>query len=263
MPQNIPVLVLMGHNELLERVERDELKASAKFVALVFVLLVLPNEELAVLFGLNPQHVWLVVVFIAGLSFLGYLLSNVVDPSTAIAITGALGGCVSPGMTITSLTEQSRRYSEFSLVYPFAAAIAVTMLFPRNFVVVGIVSPSLARSVVVPYVVMAGVSGTVTGLLWVRTRAREPTARELDTPFRVRSAFAFGGVIGAILLVINIFEFSIPSAATRIGLVLLPIAQMSVYVSITWSAGERKMATVLAVILLGSASAGIILVFLT
>lgn len=253
----------MKRDELVERVDRDEVMASLRFGTLVLVLLLLPSKNLDVLFGVNPQRVWLVVVFIAGLSFFGYLLSKVVDPRTAIGLSGALGGCVSPGMTITSLTEQSRRYSEFSLVYAFAAAIAVTMLFPRNFVVIGLVSPSLARLVVIPYVVMAGVSVTVTALLWVRTRPREPTARELDTPFRVRSAFAFGGVVGAILLVINIFEFSIPSAATRIGLVLLPIAQMSVYVSITWSAGERKMATVLAVILLGSASVGIPLVFLT
>lgn len=253
----------MKYNKLLKRVKCDELSATLKFSALVFVLLLLPNEELDVLFGLNPQNIWFVVVFIAGLSFLGHLLSNIVDPTTAIMITGALGGCVSPGLAITSLTEQSKRYSEFSAAYAAAAAIAVTMLFPRNFVVFGIISPLLARSVLIPYVVMASVGIAVTGLLWMRTRTREPPARELDTPFRIRSALVIGGIIGAILLVVNTFELSIPSAATRVGLVLIPIVQLIVYVSVTWSAGERKMAKVLTVILLGSASAGIILIFLT
>lgn len=117
----------MERNELFEHVQRDELGALLEFVVLVFVLLLLPNEEFDVLFGLNPQRVWLVVVFIAGLSFFGYLLSKVVDPATAIGVTGVLGGCVSPGLTITSLTEQARRYPEFSLVYVFAAASAVTI----------------------------------------------------------------------------------------------------------------------------------------
>jgi uncharacterized membrane protein (DUF4010 family) len=253
----------MGHNGLFEHVQRDELRASLEFLALVFVLLLLPNAELDVLFGLNPQRVWLVVVFIAGLNFFGYLLSKVVDPATAIGVTGVVGGCVSPGLTIISLTEQARRYPEFSLVYALAAASAVTMLFPRNPIVVGIVSPSLALSVVIPFVAMASVGVTVTGLLWIRIQTRELPASELDTPFRLRSAFAFGVIVTVIMVVINTFELSIPSDVTRIGIVLITVAEMSVYVGITWSAGERKMAKVLAVILLGSASVGITLVFLT
>lgn len=78
----------MERNGLFEHVQRDELGALLEFVVLVFVLLLLPNEEFDVLFGLNPQRVWLVVVFIAGLSFFGYLLSKVVDPATAIGVTG-------------------------------------------------------------------------------------------------------------------------------------------------------------------------------
>lgn len=251
----------MKNRKLLDQVKRDELRAALKFVALVFVLLLLPSEELDVLFGLNPQRIWFVVVFIAGLSFLGHLLSNIVAPTTAIMITGGLGGCVSPGLAITSLTEQSRRYSDFSTAYAVAAAIAVTMLFPRNFVVIGFISPSLARSIVTPYVVMAGVSVGVTGLLWVRTRPHKSSARRLETPFQMRSAFAIAGVVAASILVINTFEVSIPSVASRIGLVLIPIAQIAIYVSITWSAGEQYMATVLAVILFESTSIGIIFIF--
>lgn len=251
----------MKNRKLLDRVERDELRAALKFAALVFVLLLLPNEELDVLFGLNPQHIWFVVVFIAGLSFLGHLLSNIVAPTTAIMITGGLGGCVSPGLAITSLTEQSRRYSDFSKAYAIAAAIAVTMLFPRNLVVIGFVSPSLARSIVIPYVVMAGVSVAVTGLLWVRTRPHKSSAQRLETPFQMQPAFAIAGIVAISILIINTFEISIPSVVSRIGLVLIPIAQIAVYVSITWSTGERYMATVLAVILFGSASIGTILIF--
>ncbi|WP_265111234.1 DUF4010 domain-containing protein [Halosolutus halophilus] len=249
-------------NELAERIDRDDLDAAITFLALIVVLLVLPNENLDALFGVNPQRVWSVVVFVAGLSFFGYLLSRVVDPTTAIGVTAAVGGCVSPGLTITSLTEQVRRYPAFSRIYAFAAAIAVTMLFPRNLLVVGIVSPSLARSVALPFVAMAGVGGAVTGLLWIRIERHERPAGELETPFRLRSAFAIGAVVAGIVLVIETVQPSIPSDVTRLGLVLLTIAEQVVYVGVTRAAGARTIALAIGAILLGSASLGIALVLL-
>lgn len=159
-----------GRDEVCTRVDRDEVMATLQFVALVLVFFLLPNEELDVLFGLNPQRVWLVVVFIAGLSFFGYLLAKAVDPRTAIEVMGVVGGCMSPGLTIMSFVEQTKRYAEFDHTYAFAAAIAVTMLFPRNFIVFGIISPSLTRSLLLPFVAMTGVSVTVTGLQGSRLR---------------------------------------------------------------------------------------------
>lgn len=253
----------MGRSWLLGRVDREIGRASLKFLALAAVLLMLPGEELDVLFGLNPRRVWLVVVFIAGLSFLGYLLSKVLDPATAIGVTGVLGGSVSPGLTITSLTEQVRRYPEFGPVYAVAGALAATMLFARNLIVVVIVSPSLARSLMVPFAGMAGVSIMVTALLWVRTREYKPPTPELDTPFRIRSALAFGAIVAVVLLGIEAFELSLPTEATRIGIVLATVVQLTVYTGVTFTAGVAEMARVIAVILGGSAGVGVILVLLT
>jgi uncharacterized membrane protein (DUF4010 family) len=187
----------------------------------------------------------------------------VIDPTAAIGVTGALGGCVSPGLTVTSLVEQARRYPAYARVYAFAAAIAVTMPFPRNFVVVGIVKPSLALSLWLPFAAMACVSVTVTGLLWVRIRSRDPPATELHTPFRIRPAFVFVVVIGAITIVTNKFGLSIPSNAGRIGIVLITVGELIAYVGVTWTAGARKMAEIIAVILVSSASVGLPLVLLT
>jgi uncharacterized membrane protein (DUF4010 family) len=253
----------MNRSGLLERVSRDEVMASLRFAALIFVLFLLPDEELDVLFGLNPQRIWLVVVFVAGLSFFGYLLAKIVDPRTAIGVMGMLGGCVSPGLTIISFMEQTKRYAEFVSVYAFAAAIAVTMLFPRNFIVIGIVSPSLALSLLIPFAAMAGVSVTVAGLGWSHIRMRNPPISEMDTPFQIRPALATGAVVAAILLVINNFEVSIPTDATRIGIVLATVAELMGYTGVTWAAGMTKMARVIAVILLGSAGFGVTIVFLT
>lgn len=94
------------------RVDRDEVMASLQFSLLVLVLILLPDEELAVFFGLNPQRVWLVVVFIAGLSFFSYLLAKAVDPRTAIGVTGVVGGGCVPGAddhVVCGTNEERRR----------------------------------------------------------------------------------------------------------------------------------------------------------
>ncbi|WP_276302688.1 DUF4010 domain-containing protein [Halorussus lipolyticus] len=249
-------------NEMRDRIDSEDLRATAEFLALLLVLLVLPDERLDMLLGVNPRQVWLVVVFVAGLSFLGYLLSKVLDPGTAIGVTGVLGGAVSPGMTITSLTEQYRRHPEFDLAYTVAAAIASTMLFLRNFIVVAIVSPALAKSLVIPFVAMAGVGFLVTGSLWFRTRNREPPTNELKTPFRIRSALAIGGVIAVVLAIVNSVDLSLSASTTRIGIVVATVVQLFVYVAITSIAGAKQIAQVIVVVLLGSASVGIVLVVL-
>lgn len=237
-------------------------RALLTYLVLLVVLAVLPNRPVDLLLGLNPRRIWLIVVFVAGLSLLGYLLSKVVDPSTAIGLSAVLGGSVSPGMTITSLTEQSRRYSQFEQEFAFSAAIAATMLFFRNIVVVGIVSPRLAFSLGGPFVGMALVG--LTAILWTgsRVRSRTPAGQELDTPFKLKPALAIGAIVGLLLIAVDAGSVSIPTETTRIGVVVATVAQLTIYTGVTRVAGAMEMARVIAAILLGSAGVGIGLVLL-
>lgn len=239
----------------LRGIHREDLRATLEFLALAAPLLVLPDRDLFL--GVNPRVVWFVVVFVAGLSFAGYLLAKVLDPSTAIGVTGALGGAVSPGMTVTSLVEQSRRYATFSAAYTVAAALAVTMLFPRNLVVVAIVSPPLASRLLAPFATMTALGLAVTALVRSRTGDGSPPATDLDTPFRVRSALAIGALVTAVLVVVNALDVSIPDSTTRIGIVLVTLLELTVYATIAWTAGERRMARVIGSVLGTSAVAGL------
>jgi len=246
----------------LERISRDELIASLKFLALILILLLLPNRELDVLFGLNPQLVWLVVVFIAGLSFLGYILARLIHPATAVVITGAIGACASPNLAIMSLTEQERRHPEFAHVCALAAAIASTVLFPRMLVIIAIVHPPLALSLLIPFLAMTGVGATVSVALWSHIRSQGAPSIDLNISFHVRSALVFGVIVAAVLLVINAFDIAIPSTVARMGIVLAALAKLVINVVIAWMAGARGMARATALVLLCSAGIGIALVLL-
>lgn len=252
----------MDAGSVLHRLDTETEVALLKYLVLLVVLAVLPNRPVDLLLGLNPRRIWLIVVFVAGLSLLGYLLSKVVDPSTAIGLSAVLGGAVSPGMTITSLTEQSRRYTQFEPAFTFSAAIAATMLFIRNIVVVGIVSPRLAFSLALPFIAMATVG--LTAILWTgsRVRSRTPPAQELDTPFKLKPALAIGAIVSLLLAAVNSVGVTIPTETTRVGVVVATVGQLTIYTGVTRVAGAVQMARVIAVILVSSASVGISIVLL-
>jgi uncharacterized membrane protein (DUF4010 family) len=241
----------------------EELGAFLKFLSLLVVLAVLPNRELDVISGLNLQMIWLMVVFIAGLGFIGYILSRLIDPTIAIGITGVIGGCVSPGLAIMSLIEQTRRHPAFDLDYALAAAIASTLSFPRMLIIVSILSPELAFSLVAPFAAMTSISVLVTALLWLRTRAYDSPAIKLKTSFRVRPALALGAMVTLGLVAIDAFNLPLLTTVARSGIVLVTLLDLLIHGGISWVAGAKKMAGVIALILLCSAIVGITLIALT
>lgn len=233
------------------RLARSDVMAVTKFLALFAVLFALPDEK--VVLGVNPRRVWFVVVGVAGLSLLGYLLSKVVDPTTAIGAAGMLGGLVSPGMAITSLLEQEHRAPEFASTYALASALAVTMLFPRNLVVVALVDPSLAASLWAPFLAMGGVAAAVSVVAWRGTQGRAAPADELETPFSLRSAFLIGAIVAVLLAIVHHAQLSIPEGTSRLGVVAVTLFEMTVYTAVTASARAFRMARTVGAILVGSA----------
>ena len=173
---------------LPDRVGEEERRASLRFLVLLLPIPLLPGREVGWLAEVNPRLVWLVVVFIAGLSFLGYLLAKVLKPKRAIGVSGLLGGCVSPSLTVAALAEQQRRNPDFTVAYALAAAVAATVLFPRVFVLVWIVSSDLARAVALPLGGMTGAGIAVTVVLWLRIRDAEAPEIEMEAPFRILPA---------------------------------------------------------------------------
>lgn len=247
-------------DSLQARLGREDAIAGLQMFALVAVLAFLPNRPIGWLAEVNPRKVWLVVVFVAGLSFVGYLASKVVTPGTALGLAGGLGGLVSPGLAVTSLLEQRSRAPAFERAYAFAASVAVTGLFARNIVVVAAVSTELAASLLVPFAGMAAVALVVAAAFWVRLRDADPPPQALETPFRLRNAFLIGAVVAAILALANTLDVSVPRGTTEIGIVLVTLVQLSVYTIVTRSAGAREMAKAIGATLLGGAAVGLGLV---
>lgn len=244
-------------HELTDRIGRDDLRDAFIFLILALVVLpLLPDEELEVLFGLNPRFVWLMVVFVSGLSFLGYVLTKLLGAEKGIGLTGLFGGFVSSTATVMAMAEHARRNPELTPVAAFAAAIASITMFPRALILVAVVNPSLALSLAVPLVAMTVVGVALAAVVVRRLRADETPTVDLENPFRLTPALAFGAFFALILLLLEtlnpifgeagIYGTAIISGLADVNAITLSLGRLALEDEISRSVAE--MGVVIAVV---------------
>lgn len=191
------------HN-FARHLSREDVFATLKFAVITAVVLpVLPNQT----FGpppldvLNPYHIWLMVVFISGISFTGYVLMKLVNVHRGIGLTGFLGGLVSSTAVTLSFSQRSRSQPELAQSFALAITIAWTMMFLRVLIAVAVLNVTLLSAIWLPLVAAGGVLLGYAALLYMR-QAHTPTdAMTLANPFELGPALAFGGFYAVILLV--------------------------------------------------------------
>lgn len=156
--------------------------ATLKFAVITAIVLpLLPNRTFgpAPLDVLNPQNVWLMVVFISAISFIGYVLIKLVGPRRGVGLTGLLGGLVSSTSVTLSFTQRSR--GNAALAKPFALAITVawTMMFARVLVEAAVLNGQLLSALWIPIGGAGGIGLVYCGylLFFAREKARAKMSR--------------------------------------------------------------------------------------
>jgi uncharacterized membrane protein (DUF4010 family) len=188
-------------HDFIDGIEDRELTDMLKFLLVApAVFLLLPDRELDALFGINPRVVWIMVVFVSGISLGAYLLTKYLGTERGVALSGLLGGMASSTATTMSLTGRAKRETSLTTLYAFAISVASVAMFPRVLIEVAALNPALLPDVAVPFVAMT-VVGIVLSFVLFRKGANETVDVELSNPFRLRSAVVFGVVFGVILLV--------------------------------------------------------------
>ena len=219
---------------------RSDIIAALQLAVISAVILpVLPNRVLFVppFDVLNPFKIWLMVVFISAVSFLGYVLMKVVGPSQGIGLTGLLGGLVSSTAVTLSFTERSVR--ERDLARPFALAIMVasTIMFARVLVLVGVLNQELLRDLWLP-LSLTGLVGVVYSLyLWATHRTTGTGDVAISNPFDLMSAVKFGAIYGLVLLIsraaqlyfgdTGVYVSSIVSGVADVDAITLSMTELS------------------------------------
>jgi uncharacterized membrane protein (DUF4010 family) len=185
-------------------VTREDMYATVQFAVIsVIVLPLLPNES----YGpppfdiFNPYSIWLMVVFISGVSFLGYILIKIVGARRGIGLTGLLGGFASSTAVTLSFAQRSRESEELARPFALAILVAWAVMFVRVLIIVFTLAPELARRLVIPLVSAAVVGAIYAGYLYLVQRSGERDTIEFSNPFELGPAIRFGAIYAVVLLV--------------------------------------------------------------
>ena len=192
-------------HRLARRVELVDVEATLQFAVIsVIILPLLPNET----FGpppldvINPYKIWLMVVLIAGLNFLGYVLVKVFGSEHGFLVTGILGGLVSSTAVTLSFSQRSRREPEMSSAFALAIVVAWTIMFIRVVVIVALVNRDLARGLALMLGWVALASLIMSLILWRRSRSRATGVVAAGAnPFELSEAIKFGLLFGIVTIV--------------------------------------------------------------
>jgi uncharacterized membrane protein (DUF4010 family) len=224
----------------IRRITREDVRATLKFAVITAIILpVLPNQSFwpAPLDVLNPYRIWLMVIFISAISFLGYVLIKVVGTRQGIGLTGLLGGLVSS--TAVTLSFAQRSQDEEELAKPFALAITVawTVMFARVAIEVAALNQELLQVLWPPMAAGAAVGLAYCIYLYLAQRTDEEGNVALSNPFELGPAIKFGLIFGVILVFskaaqmylgnTGVYLSSIISGLTDVDAITLSVAELS------------------------------------
>ena len=219
---------------------REDIFAALQLAVISAIILpILPNESLLPppFDVLNPFRIWLMVVFISGINFVGYIAVKIAGPERGTGITGLLGGLVSSTAVTLGFTERSNR--EPMLAKPFALAIMIswTVMFVRVLVEVGVLNFALLQYVWLPITAAGIIALLFCVFLHFTQQAVEKRGLEFSNPFDLVSAIKFGLLYAAVLLIARtaqlyfgdpgIYISSLISGMVDVDAITLSLAQLS------------------------------------
>ena len=204
--------MLLGIKPILHgwiaKISFDELLAVLKLLVMTAVLLpVLPDRGFGPWQALNPQEMWLMVILIAGISFLGYVGVRVIGESRGLLLTALAGGLVSSTAVTVSYARFARSNPDRGPILAAGIALAAATMFPRTLAVAAVIEPRLLAPLAWPLGFAAAGGFLAVGVLWLRQRESAGGAGlRLDNPFEFAMALKFGLLLSAIMLLVRAAE---------------------------------------------------------
>ncbi|MFO7584496.1 MAG: MgtC/SapB family protein [Anaerolineales bacterium] len=196
-------------HDWIRRMNVQDIRVTFQFAIVAAVVLpLLPDQEIDPFGLLNPFRIWLMVVFVSGIGFSGYVLMKVLGPSRGINLMGLLGGLASSTASTISFATASRQNPDMSALYARAAVLASSVMIPRVLLWVLVLAPPLLI-VVGPALLAMFVSGLVIAyVLQRRSNLDESNLQrsfQVSNPLKLSTAIKFGLLFALVLLIV---EFS-------------------------------------------------------
>ncbi len=213
--------------QLAGALSREDLYAVVQFAVVSLVILPLvPNETFGPWGVWNPRTIWLLVVLISGLSFVGYVASKLIGATRGIGWSGLLGGLASSTAVTMSFSERSKKQPALAIVYAIGVLAASAVMVPRLWVLLGVLQPKI----IPPTLISLGVLFVITtlgGLTALRERNREHLeGAKVNNPFELRTALQFAVLFAAILLAAKAAQVYLGAGGLYLASALAGVTQL-------------------------------------
>ncbi|MCL9813455.1 MgtC/SapB family protein [Natranaeroarchaeum aerophilus] len=240
---------------------REELRSATEFAILAFVVYpLLPADPIDIDLGtttvaFEPRVAWLMVVLVAGIGIVNYAVVETYG-GRGIAVTGFFGGLASSAAVVGTMIDHVSQRPEATAYAVTAVLLANAAMALRNLgiAVVFTIDGGLLYGAIVP--LGAIVIGSVLIALVVADWSGE-VELELDNPFSLRNALAFGAVFTLVLLAGAVAEVELGRLgfyATAAATGLISSAGATASAVLLYRVGEISADTAVIAILLATAA---------
>jgi len=200
-------------------VERDQLRHLVRdaisdreyidtlsFLALIFIIYpLLPAGSYGPFGFFEPRRIWLFVILVSGVSYVGYFLTKFTGSERGALLTAIVGAIASTTAYTTGISRAVAEAPESAIPAARYALIANSILFPRMLLLIAVVSPMLAIAASPAFAAMM-LAGFAAALVLAPVTKKHTGVAEstFRNPFSIRPALEFGVVFTLVLLVTRV-----------------------------------------------------------
>ncbi len=193
------------HKFFRETITGIEFNDTLRFVAIVLVVFpVLPEGPYGPYGFFNPRQVWMFVILVSSISYIGYFLQKFLGADLGLKLTSVLGGLASTTAATAAFARNYREDPGKLKEYWQASTLANAIQFPRLLALLAVLNPPLALGAWPVFAAMTAAGLAMTLVLSRFVATRPARAFEVGgNPFRLGPALKFGFLFALILFVVR------------------------------------------------------------
>ena len=199
------VILIFGLNvkriypKLTQKIDIYEIETFAKMVLLSAVILpLLPKTKLPYI-ELSPFKIWLIVVVISAISYIGYILQKYIFSNKGYFLTGLAGGAYSSTATTVVLASKATQNCLNSITAGIIGATAV--MYFRLIIIAYIFNHQVAQKILIPYIAL-GIGGILVAIFYLKKDLKEEKSEYVDSnPLELKTAFIFAFLFIAMIAI--------------------------------------------------------------
>jgi uncharacterized membrane protein (DUF4010 family) len=207
----IVLAAILAERDELRRFVRDAISDreyidTLSFLGLIFVIYpLLPSGSYGPFGFFKPREIWLFVILVSGVSYVGYFLTKFAGSERGALLTAIVGAIASTTAYTTGISQAVRESPGSAVSAARYSLIANSILFPRTLLIIAIVSPVLALAALPAFAAMM-LAGFAAALLLAPATAKKSAVADstFRNPFSILPALEFGLVFTVVLLVTRV-----------------------------------------------------------